>query len=138
MKKVSMKLSVFFENPFWVGLFEREEAGNLSVCRYVFGVEPKTNEIYRLILQDFVDLDFSPTVEVTAKEKRVNPKRMQRENQKAMQQMTTSTKAQEALQAQLAFKKKKKHELSKKQKQCEKDHRFQLRQEKKKEKHKGH
>ena len=33
-------LTVFFEGPFWVGVFERVEDGRLSVCRVVFGSEP--------------------------------------------------------------------------------------------------
>ena len=32
MDKVSGKLTVFFEEPFWVGVFERVSDGNLSVC----------------------------------------------------------------------------------------------------------
>ena len=39
------KLTVFFEDPFWVGIFERIEKGKLSVCRVVFGSEPKDYEV---------------------------------------------------------------------------------------------
>ena len=35
------KLTVYFENPFWVGVFERIENGKLSVCKVTFGSEPK-------------------------------------------------------------------------------------------------
>ena len=31
---------VFFEDPFWVGVFEEIEDGNLSVCKVTFGKEP--------------------------------------------------------------------------------------------------
>ena len=35
-------LTVFFEEPFWVGVFERTEGGKLSVCKVSpTGVEPK-------------------------------------------------------------------------------------------------
>ena len=33
MDKVSGKLTVFFEEPFWVGVFECVSDGKLSVCR---------------------------------------------------------------------------------------------------------
>ena len=33
-------LTVFFEDPFWVGVFERIEDGKLSVCKVTFGAEP--------------------------------------------------------------------------------------------------
>ncbi len=32
MDKVSGKLTVYFEEPFWVGVFERIENGKLSVA----------------------------------------------------------------------------------------------------------
>ena len=35
------RLTVFFEAPFWVGVFERFEGGTLSVCKVTFGAEPK-------------------------------------------------------------------------------------------------
>ena len=49
MDKVSGKLTVFFEEPFWVGVFERVSDGNLSVCKVTFGAEPKDYEIYELL-----------------------------------------------------------------------------------------
>ena len=30
-------LTVFFEDPFWVGVFERVDDGKLSVCKVTFG-----------------------------------------------------------------------------------------------------
>ena len=33
MDKVNGKLTVFFEEPFWVGIFERIEDGKLSVAK---------------------------------------------------------------------------------------------------------
>ncbi len=39
--KVSGKLTVFFEGPFWVGVFERISDGKLSVCKVMFGAEPQ-------------------------------------------------------------------------------------------------
>lgn len=34
-------LTVYFEDPFWVGVFERIDDGKLSVCKVTFGAEPK-------------------------------------------------------------------------------------------------
>ena len=33
MNKVSDRLTVFFEEPFWIGVFERISEGKLSVCK---------------------------------------------------------------------------------------------------------
>lgn len=41
MDKVSSRLTVFFEEPFWIGVFERISEGKLSVCKVTFGAEPK-------------------------------------------------------------------------------------------------
>ena len=44
MDKVNGKLTVYFEEPFWIGVFERIEDGKLSVAKVTFGAEiyPKT------------------------------------------------------------------------------------------------
>lgn len=42
--------TVFFEAPFWVGLYERTEEGLYTVCRVVFGPEPKDYEVYDFLL----------------------------------------------------------------------------------------
>ena len=39
------KLTVYFDEPFWVGVFERCDNGKLSVCKITFGAEPKEQEI---------------------------------------------------------------------------------------------
>ena len=39
---VSSKLTVFFEDPFWVGVFERVSCGKLSAAKVTFGGEPKS------------------------------------------------------------------------------------------------
>ena len=44
MDKVSGRLTVFFEEPFWTGVFERISEDRLSVCKVTFGAEPKDYE----------------------------------------------------------------------------------------------
>ena len=44
MDKVNGRLTVYFEEPFWVGIFEHIEDGKLSVAKVTFGVEPKEYE----------------------------------------------------------------------------------------------
>lgn len=46
MDKILGRLTVFFEEPFWIGVFERISEGRLSVCKVTFGAEPKDYEIY--------------------------------------------------------------------------------------------
>ena len=53
-------LTVFFEEPFWVGVFERIEDGKLSACKVTFGAEPKDYEVWDYILHHYYELVFSP------------------------------------------------------------------------------
>ena len=41
MDKASGKLTVYFEEPFWVGVFERIEDGKLSVAKVTFWCRTK-------------------------------------------------------------------------------------------------
>ena len=50
MYKISGKLTVYFENPFWVAVFEHIEDGLLSVSKVTLGAEPKDYEIYEFVL----------------------------------------------------------------------------------------
>ena len=60
----TLTLTVFFEEPFWVGVFERVSAGKLSVRKVTFGAEPKDYEVYDFILKRYDTLKFSETVEI--------------------------------------------------------------------------
>ena len=51
MDKVSIKVTVFFEMPFWVGVFEQISQEKLSVCKVTFKTEPKDYEVYHFILK---------------------------------------------------------------------------------------
>ena len=90
MRKV--KCTVFFEEPFWVGVFERNENGKLSVAKVTFGAEPKDYEILDFVLKHYYDLQFSPAVATIVKETKKNPKRVQRDVRKEMMKTGIGTK----------------------------------------------
>ena len=100
MDRGSGKLTVFFEDPFWVGVFERIVDGRLSVAKVTFGAEPKDYEVFDFILRHYYSLKFSPAVAADVKEVKCNPKRMQRDAKKQMQETGIGTKSQQALQLQ--------------------------------------
>ena len=56
------RLTVLFEAPFWVGIFERIEGNTLSVCKVTFGAEPKDYEVLAYVLKNHSRLRFSPCV----------------------------------------------------------------------------
>ena len=137
MKKVSGKLTVFFENPFWVGIFENFENDNLSVCKVTFGSEPKEYEIYDFILKKFYNLRFSNEMKSNFREKAKNPKRRQREIKKELQSKKFLKKSEEILKLQYKENKKERKIKTKEEKEAEKQRKFLLKQKKKKQKHKG-
>ena len=134
---VSGKLTVFFEDPFWVGAFECVSDGKLSVCKVTFGAEPKDYEIYDFVLKNYYRLRFSPAVETDVKEASHNPKRMQREARKQIQNTGIGTKSQQALKLQQEQMKMERKTVSREQREAEKQRQFELKQQKKKEKHRG-
>ena len=138
MNKVNGKLTVYFEEPFWVGIFERIEDGKLSVAKVTFGAEPKDYEVQEYIQKYYFDLKFSPAVEAIAKDIKRNPKRMQRAAKKQMQETGIGTKSQQALKLQQEQNKHERKERSRKKKEAEEQRMFDLKQQKKREKHKGH
>ncbi len=137
MDKVSGKLTVFFEDPFWVGVFERVSNGRLSACKVTFGAEPKDYQIYEFLLKDYDQLRFSPAVATDVKAAGCNPKRVQREVRKQVQNTGIGTKSQQALKLQQEQLKTERQAKGKEQREAEKQRQFELKQQKRKEKHKG-
>jgi hypothetical protein len=94
-------LTVFFEEPFWVGIYEHEDYNKYEVCKITFGAEPKDYEVYDYIIKGCNKLRFSQPIETVAiAEKRVNPKRMQRTIKKQLNGTGVGTRAQQALKLQ--------------------------------------
>ena len=132
------KLTILFENPFWVGLYERIDGDQYEVCKVTFGAEPKDYEIYDFLLANWRKLTFSPPVKADKiQERRINPKRMQREINSQLENKGIGTKAQQALKLQHEQNKIERKIQSREQKEAEKERQFALRQEKKKAKHRG-
>lgn len=137
MDKVSVKLTVFFEEPFWVGIFERISGNKLSACKITFGAEPKDYEIYEFVQKNCYRLRFSPDVEADVKDAGRNPKRVQREVQKQVKNTGVGTKSQQVLKLQQEQLKTERRIMSREQREAEKQRQFKLKQQKRKEKHRG-
>ena len=132
------KLTVFFDDPFWVGVFERIDGGKLSVCKVTFGAEPKDYEVWEYVLKHYYELKYSPAVEAETRQRADNPKRRQREAGKQMKLSGVGTKSQQALQMLLEQNKQERKVRSREQRLAEAERQFTLKQQKKREKHKGH
>ena len=138
MGKVIGRLTVFFEEPFWVGVFEKVEDGKLSVAKVTFGEEPKDYEVYEFLLKYYYRLQFSPAVETAVREEKKNPKRLQREAKRQLENTGIGTKSQQALKLQQEQNKQERKVRSREKKLQEAERMFALKQQKKIAKHKGH
>ena len=138
MEADAISLTVFFQEPFWIGVFERVENGRLSVCKVTFGAEPKDYEVHQYLLKRYSGLRFSAAIETEARKRADNPKRRQREASRQIQNTGVSTKSQMALQMQREAMKTERKQISREQREAEKARMFEIRQMKRREKHRGH
>lgn len=135
---VSSTLTLLFEDPFWIGLYERTDGGAYEVCKITFGAEPKDYEVYDFLLQHWRSLTFSPPVEAgKTVDKKPGHKRMQREIKNQLREKGVGTKAQQALKLQHEQAKAERKLKTRSQREAEKERQYTLRQEKKKARHKG-
>lgn len=139
MGMTKARLTVFFEEPFYIALYERTQDGYTQVCRVVFGKEPTDAEVYEYFLNNWAKLKFSPPVPAGAvSDTRKNPKRVLREIHRQLSgKMTTGTKSQQALKLQQEQAKTARRTNNKQRRALEEQRKYELRRQKKKEKHKG-
>lgn len=137
IRRITTVLTVYFENPFWVGVFERIEDGKLSACKLTFGAEPKDCEVWEFVIRHYYELKFGPALKAECKRTADNPKRRQRNIKKQMRSSGIGTKSQQALAARREESKTERRQIDKAMKEAEKQRRFELHREKRREKHRG-
>ena len=90
-----------------------------------------------MYINNYYRLRFSPAVATDVKEVGRNPKRVQREVRKQVQNTGIGTKSQQALKLQQEQLKTERKIVSREQKEAEKQRQFELKRQKRKEKHRG-
>ena len=125
------RLTVWFADPFWWAMYEREAEGRLEVCRHTFGAEPKDGEVWQWLLSAWRGLDLSPAVEAPRRPSgRENPKRARRQARNRPEKTGAGTKAQQALQLQREARRAERAQRHRQRDAAEEERRFRLRQEK--------
>ena len=137
--KRSIKLRILFDSPFWVGIFERNSEDGYSVAKHVFGAEPSEPELYNFLIANTNELKFTtPDGDEKPVIRKKNPKRIIREIRKEVSKPKPITKAHAAIKKEQETNKKITKTNSSKIKRENALRKFQLKQQKKKEKLKGH
>lgn len=138
METAKSKLTVLFDPPFWVGVFERESGGRYEACKLTFGAEPRDAEVWACVLAHYDRLDFSPALAVQrAPDRTVSPKRAQRLARRQTQSAGVGTKAQQALQLQREQAGRERRALSREERAAEQERRYRLHQQKRRARHRG-
>lgn len=60
---IKSSLTIMFEAPFWIGVYERYDDGQYEVCKITFGAEPKDYEVYEFLLKNWSKLN-QPTYKI--------------------------------------------------------------------------
>lgn len=133
--------TVFFEDPFWVGIFERTDSSGYSAARVVFGQEPSDAQVLEFMAKRYpAQVFFSradPSVPIIPASK-INPKRLQRNASKLVQTKGVGSKAKDALKKEYEEAKASHQKIRREKKLVLEEEKYQKRLEKKKEKKRGH
>lgn len=95
-----ISLTVFFDDPWWVGVVVCDDGASLRAYRHIFGGEPSPEEVYHFVLYEFISLTNRPAAGLETDAlptRRVNPKRAAREAARLTAEHGITTRAQEAL-----------------------------------------
>ena len=136
----AIKLTILFDDPFWIGVFERSEGKEYEVCKVTFGAEPKDMEVYAFILKNYKRLRFKlikldeDEYKAVKKAKKENPKRVQRMIKKEVQNKGIGTKAQNVLKAQHEENKIERKKKTKEERELEEKRLYEIKKNKRKEK----
>lgn len=137
-----MKLTIYFDGQFYIGLVETVTDNTLKAYRHIFGNgEPKDQEVLEFVNRDLLLLiqkhkQVGVTIDKKLK-KKINPKKLQRSVSKELKQPFISSKAQEAIKKDYEQRKKVKLTRNKQLREEQKQHKRDIKIQKAKRKHRG-
>jgi hypothetical protein len=135
-----MRLTIYFESPYWIGLLEESRDGLLYVGRHIFGAEPSDAEVYDFVLHELAALQARMTVGVPIEldsARRINPKRAARELRRELAHGNITSKAQEAMRLQLEANKMEHQQESRQERNALRDYKREVARARAKAKHRG-
>jgi hypothetical protein len=136
-----MKLSIFYESPFWIGLIEEERDGLLYATRHMFGSEPSAENVYEFIKSfEYTNLIDRMTVGLPldkVKKRCINPKRLQRQIRREKERVGISNQSREVMRLQQEKNKKERLLTSKEEQIAKRNYKRELAKNKRKQKHRG-
>lgn len=135
-----MKLTVFYDQQFWVGVVEETVDSAIQAARFIFGAEPKDAEILWFVNHRMMSLILAAKLVQLNKRphvKAVNPKRLARQAAAEMGRKGGSSASQEAIKADMASRKKERQVMCKDSNEQFRKHKREIAALKAKAKHRG-
>ena len=103
-----MKLTIFHDGQFFIGLVEYTKNKKSVLAKYTFGTEPDRETILKFIDKELLNL-INKSKAITknkSSRKKINPKRLQRQVAKEQKKKVITTQSQKALKKEQELKKK--------------------------------
>ncbi|TCZ77707.1 DUF2992 family protein [Paenibacillus albiflavus] len=135
-----MKLTVFFEGQFWVGVIEDAYDGKLRAYRHIFGAEPYDADVNAFVQHEMLKRleNISQNVDVKhLHERRINSKRLAKQAAEETAGRGISDKAKLALMKELEHRKKVRQVITREMREAEKERKREIAAQKAKAKHRG-
>ena len=94
MEQLQVTLTVYFEEPFWIGVCECVSKDGIQAKKVIFGAEPQMQEILQMVQQKwYQNIQFGKCISISKKEViHKNPKRIQRQIKKQIKLCGVGTK----------------------------------------------
>lgn len=132
-------MMVYFDPPFWVGIFEKIDGNTYQTARYVFGAEPTEPQLLEFARVDYIHLSFTCAVKETGYSlTRIGYKRRMRKIKSLMKNSMESTRSQQILQQEYERQIQNSREQIRETRQLVEDRKFQLKKARQAAKHRGH
>lgn len=136
------RMTVLFDDQYWIALIEGEENGEGRVYRHIFGGEPSGPEVYLFALYELPALLHRPAatvaLEAAPPARVVNPKRRAREAARSTAERGVSAAAELAMELQRAADKQERRASARAAREAEAAARYAKAQAKAREKRRGH
>jgi len=137
-KCITSVFTIFFEDPFWVGILEENYNGINYMGKHIFGAEPSNSELLQFYIYKFENIDRIKINETNVETKKMSFKKGINKSKKVQNKIGIGTKSQNLFK--VAFEET--MNIKKKEKRIEeiinKDEKYKKKLEKKLEKKKGH
>lgn len=136
-----MKLTVFHDGQYWVGVVEETDHGKLRAARHIFGSKPYDEEILQFVCYELPRITGRLSQEVqinTPVSRKISPKRLARQAAAEVKSRGVSTYAQTAIKLEYEKLKQTRRSESKQRREALMAYKRDLKVQKAKAKHRGH